>query len=357
MINSVIWGVCGFLSLLIAGCASAPDVTITYYLPKVATDFSITETVTCSGENEPIIVSTVAMAPAYSRDEKKPKQVRLSNLDGPFSDVDATFNLSPDGRLTGINSTQTGQGTTIVKSLVTLGSSIASTLRAANVRPVPPNAVAAACQKVKDLGKDKGVTLSFFLRETFPGDSVSEQIGPTPDSITLSKLVQPLLGTLCLRGAGSSALPVNVTYNGSPTAVVMLPVVQPALYHLSVSRLAPTVDQATDSCATPEAGLEMWSGDQAVPQRGAEYAVPIPKASLFGTQTIVLALHDSGAVTSLRYGKNNGLSGFADAATAVASQLKTETPADKASEVKGEADLIAQQQRLARCRANPANCT
>jgi hypothetical protein len=72
---------------------------------------------------------------------------------------------------------------------------------------------------------------------------------------------------------------------------------------------------------------------------------------------VVLALHDSGAVTSLKYGKINGISSAADAAHAIAGQLKKETAADTAAEVKGEADLIVQQQRLARCRTAPASCT
>ena len=86
------------------------------------------------------------------------------------------------------------------------------------------------------------------------------------------------------------------------------------------------------------------------------YVLPIPKAALFGKQSFSLALSEAGVITSVEYGKNTGAASVLNAAGAAATAQAPETTAAKAADVKAQADLIAQQQRLARCQANPAQC-
>lgn len=102
-------------------------------------------------------------------------------------------------------------------------------------------------------------------------------------------------------------------------------------------------------------GQSIWTGTIQVPLPQT-YLLPIPKAALFGKQSFSLSLSEAGAVTSVDYGKNTGAASALNAAGAIATAAAPETVAAKAAEVKAQADLIAQQQRLARCHANPAQC-
>ncbi len=86
------------------------------------------------------------------------------------------------------------------------------------------------------------------------------------------------------------------------------------------------------------------------------YLLPIPKAALFGKQNFALSLADSGAVTAIEYGKATGAAGPLNVLGAAATAAAPDSTAAKAAEVKAQADLIAQQQRLTRCQAHPAQC-
>ncbi|SEF25605.1 hypothetical protein ABL840_01685 [Variovorax sp. NFACC27] len=85
------------------------------------------------------------------------------------------------------------------------------------------------------------------------------------------------------------------------------------------------------------------------------FVLPIPKAALFGKQTFVLALAESGRVSTLGYGRTTGVPGAFNAATAAATAEITEDNAEAAA-LKAAADLIAQQQRFNTCKLKPADC-
>jgi hypothetical protein len=99
-------------------------------------------------------------------------------------------------------------------------------------------------------------------------------------------------------------------------------------------------------------GDSIWDTHIVIPQ-SATYKLPIPKAALFGKQTFTLAVSEAGAVTSVGYGKTSATAGVLNALGAIAAP---ETTAAKAAELKAEADLIAQQQRLVICQTKPSDC-
>jgi hypothetical protein len=103
-------------------------------------------------------------------------------------------------------------------------------------------------------------------------------------------------------------------------------------------------------------GSSIFSTNIALPQ-STTYELAIPKAAVFGKQSFSLTLAESGAVTSVDYGKLSGASGALNAATSAVGAAAPESTANKAAEVKSQADLIAQQQRLVRCQAQPDKCT
>jgi hypothetical protein len=98
----------------------------------------------------------------------------------------------------------------------------------------------------------------------------------------------------------------------------------------------------------------LWQGDFPVP-RDSCYLVPIPKAKLFGKQTIALELSPYGSITKLQYAKTAGTN---EALQAVTDVTKTLAPsaADQTTAINAQINLINAQRRLAACLANPAQC-
>jgi hypothetical protein len=107
-------------------------------------------------------------------------------------------------------------------------------------------------------------------------------------------------------------------------------------------------------------GDTIWEGELAVAQFGKDYSIPIPAPAIFGKQVLNAIFQESGALSSIQYMSNTGagqaLNVTNSALTALQTALQGETTAQKAANVKAEADLIAQQQRLAQCLANPTSC-
>ena len=65
---------------------------------------------------------------------------------------------------------------------------------------------------------------------------------------------------------------------------------------------------------------------------------------------------ESGALTSVQYATNTGAGQALNVAASALTALQGETTAQKVAAVKAEADLIAQQQRLVQCLADPPSC-
>lgn len=97
-------------------------------------------------------------------------------------------------------------------------------------------------------------------------------------------------------------------------------------------------------------------GSKSLPVPTTEtFVLPIPKAALFGKQTFVLSLAESGRISTLGYGRTTGVPGAFNAATAASTAEITEDNAGAAA-LKAAADLIAQQQRFNTCKLKPTDC-
>ena len=99
----------------------------------------------------------------------------------------------------------------------------------------------------------------------------------------------------------------------------------------------------------------LFKGNLFVPTPQSYY-LPIPTAALFGTQNLVLTIAESGLVTQIDYGKKTGLAGAANATNAILGAIAPESTSAKASDIKAQADVLAQQARLHRCMVNPTTC-
>ena len=101
-------------------------------------------------------------------------------------------------------------------------------------------------------------------------------------------------------------------------------------------------------------GQPIYSGTVTIPS-SRSYNLPIPKAALFGRQGFSLTLSEAGVITSIDYNKASGAAGSMNVVSGGAEAPAAGVSA-RAAETLARADLIAQQQRLAQCQVDPADC-
>jgi hypothetical protein len=104
----------------------------------------------------------------------------------------------------------------------------------------------------------------------------------------------------------------------------------------------------------PDRGV-LWETSVTVPET-ATWQAPVPRAALFGSRKFELSLSEAGRPLAIGYTGASGGSSAISAAAAAATAAADDSVLTEAAETKAEADLIAQQQRLVRCRANPETC-
>jgi hypothetical protein len=130
-------------AVLMTACASIPDVTASYYFPKAETQITIAQSLACNSDSTKVIsAAAVTAKTAYSSDYDidgngyvRKGQLRLADLNRAFSDTDISLNFTDDGRLAGINCSNTGQGSTLIKNTVSLASLIVPLVATAPTQP------------------------------------------------------------------------------------------------------------------------------------------------------------------------------------------------------------------------------
>jgi hypothetical protein len=340
------------LTGVLAGCASIPDVDYNYYLSKMNGVASIAQTISCAQDMQSMsIVNTPSFSATYAADlSRGPYHIGIRDIEGTFSgfaDSDVSFGFYDDGRLKSVNQSTTGQGEAAIKSIVSLGTTIVGlgVGRLAEAKPSPE------CEIVKswsDPGK-MSVSLSYRAEVNFPNNppaTPSITIEPGETSRELFSLLNknnrlPRFQLWIGRASdtGSRAVERSSGDGGSNGAYVNL-----TLQRVATVEVRITADQKS-----------IWQGNVPIPA-GQTYELPIPKAALFGGQKFSVSLSEAGAITAIDYSKTSGAAGAANAGVSIGTALTPETTANRAADLKAQADLIAQQQRLHRCQTNPANC-
>lgn len=124
---------CATAIALMAGCTYAPNVDMTYAMPKARTVVTVTQTIGCSSANYILSVASPQIATNYVPDYDAPSgKINFQAPDNWFVDTDTAVTLTDDGRLASINSSNTGEAGAVVKSLITLVSTVAR----ADTKPV-----------------------------------------------------------------------------------------------------------------------------------------------------------------------------------------------------------------------------
>lgn len=339
-------------ALGIASCASTPDVTVTYFLPKTTVNAKVTRTITCDAESNLILASSTVLTPVHAADISKPQTFDVSRLDGLFVNTTFSMDLTEDGRLKGVNTTSKGQAGEVVKTGIEL---LSSKLGLMNAPRYPEH-----CDLINKYKRDANGNVVRTETLTITYEGVAES---TPNSSAI-----PILKSTILDGRFNELLAL---------------IGQPMIKTGEASPIAPTVAQdRIDIKKYPTLAVRqmssvlytvMISGDETLPQFRSDklheqsllvampdastYSIPLPKSAAFGNTNFAVAMNESGAVTKLTYGSDSGAPQLIGAASAFPDKEADLTTAQRAAEIKAQADLIAQQARLVRCQAAPDACT
>lgn len=318
-----------------SGCSQTPTAKISYYAAKSSSSARLVRTLGCDKNNLPIVATTPTVTTTSSADTSKLLSLDLKALDGIVANSDIKLEFYADRRLKTVNATTTGQGEPILKSAISL-------LAAVLLEQSDDDPIIAKCQEFKKQFGEQTLTLIYVAEQPFDN---FEDVAFVPDtqSARYANQFRKLVGDACFRvTAATAAAPVTSVSNGSSA---MLQARQPAMIPAAVS-IGPV---GTCQVST------IWSGYVPVGQKGADYVIPIPSAAVFGKQVFAAAFDESGALTSIQYGKEVGAGAAINAAQSVFDALHT-TDTEKTAQLKAESDVISAQQRLVKCKTTPTSC-
>jgi len=360
--------------VMLTGCANGvPQGTLSYYLPKAETTLTVTQTLTCNATGDTLLqVVTVTPSTLYSSDTSRRKTITPRNISSSVNDADISFSFTDDGRLSGVNTSTTGQGGAIVKSALAVakvaGLVAAHTPPAMNAKSAC-TAIGVLVPKTKVDGPPPSVTITYVHSFGFDtstgavqlkdvgkvGSAFDPEFGITFASNAYFRALRPSIPKL-----GFDVAFVNSTKRAAPnwtdgnSADLTLPLNALATVNLAIRGLK---DDLTGVNREP-----IWNGEVLVPLTSDAdlINVPIPKPAFFGQRKFSLTLAPSGSVTKIGY-VSTGVSDSADTLGAIGSALlatpKELTVAQQAAALQAQSDLIFQQQRLANCQAKPESCT
>jgi hypothetical protein len=326
------------LSASISGCASLPDAKIRYYLPQTKVSFKVVRTISCDANNYLVISNVATPNVIHSADRKKKHEIQLSALKGTFSDSDVKVDFYEDGRLKDINTSSTGQGESILKTVISIA--VAAFGLDSGSKQYP-----AECAEIKKAGGDKPLTLTYAGDINVNAADAQEIPVEVTSRVYEKRSFWRVIGTVCavIKAKTVSELPTTyAAQKGEP----LLTLNQPAFLQIAVTA------GGENGCTS----ASIWDGEIAVAQLGTQYDLPLPKPALFGKEVLAVTFAESGALTGVQFSSNTGAGQALNVANAALAAEKGETTAQKAADVRAEADLIAQQQRLVQCLADPKNC-
>jgi len=328
-------GITGAL-LACAGCAQLPDATIRYYLARTTVSFKAVRTVACTADGKLVSATTVTPAVVHGADRAESLAIPLAHLKGRFVDGDLKVELYDDGRLKSVNATATGEAEPILKAAMTIAGT------AAAAAPLGALERKAACDVKAAGGKPR--TLTYEGEIDVSAGSGPQMLQPDADAQELLDAI----GGVCAYVEAVTPPPTALEYRRVPGDLVIR--VRPP----GVARVVVRTGNLASRC---RAEPPVWKGDITAAQlgKGHEYGLPVPRPPLFGKQVFAAAFQESGALSSVQYASTTGTGSALDTLGAAASGASAAAAA-KAAQLKAESDLIEQQERLVRCRADPASC-
>lgn len=320
---------------LSAACAHTPKVTLGYYLPRSEIHLKVDRVLACSKANRVVEVVAVTPTTRFVADRSKWRPISIADVDGSFADADLKFEFYEDGRLKAVNATTTGKGEDVLKSAISLMGMVAFD----ETRGTDP----ASCKTIRNLsGQAKALTLTYEGYIEIVGDG-TVPIEPIVSSAAAHKELAASMGGVC--AAIKTRMQANAPEISQRGEGARLMLVQPGAATITVT------SGGKNSCVEST----HWMGEVLAPQFGKEYALPIPKAAMFGKQVFEVSVGESGTLSSVKYGKETGANQALTVLNTALPELQ-KTTAEQTAEANEEADKIKALERLAKCRADPASC-
>ncbi|WP_158898741.1 hypothetical protein [Burkholderia sp. L27(2015)] len=264
------------LPIALGGCATLPNVTVSYYFPVMEIQYAITQSLTCDDDEKHLYTMAAVTAktiPAPDVDAGI-HTFSFQSVGGKTVDSDLAFNFNDDGRLLGINSSSTGEGGTIIKSVVGLAVAVAAVVPAAHGAPTAPasgtptksaaqidqDKITAACSYVAQYGV-------LFKQST--GDNAAAAGAPA----SAPKATQ--------KGGNTTA----AGQTGKPTKVLVL------TYSLSAKHIvqSPTLIEVVDDDGNG-AGLDVLKHPVAIPPDPDSFEAYTKLSGLFKTMKFELTV-------------------------------------------------------------------
>jgi hypothetical protein len=264
----------------------------------------------------------------------------LGLLNSALADTSFTAELLADGRLQGINVTETGKAGEIIKSVVSLVKLVIPGI------PFGPAAEARFPKLCEMIAKqpDKIVTLKY--EHTF------DPVKPTGEGylwiVPLAPESQHFLASAIAAGAELPPLQLRI---GRGT--VESPDIAPQGARADgVSFRYP----ARVNFVMSAAGVNLWDGSLPISQLGTAGWLPIARAPAFGKAKTEITLNDDGTLKKVAYGSETGTQAATDAASEVVGLLDGASDAERAAAAEAEVKRIKAERALLKCRADPTTC-
>lgn len=368
---------------MLSSCANMPPVTTTYVFPEARTALVVTQTLGCDKAATRLVsASNVVATTTYIGDPTRTAQISYGNFGGFGKDADLSVSLTSDGRLSGINSTTNGQGSTVVSGIVSLATAAATVAAAGLVDPGKQKAMKAAikadCKALAAYpaaggGASKVTTLTYSIDFKYDvasgsividpqdnpngyvaGSAKQMELIPDPGSQFIYSQLTLLAHAFTLRLDPGHVGPARAAavWEGhkdwadketAPKGYTLVKLNKVSTVGLTIEGPKPDFSGRTST----------WQGTSDVPL-DAYYSLPVPSGVLFGKQAFILSLADSGAITKLEYSSNSGASDALAAAGSIAKALPT--TATETQGLNDQSALIHAQQRLVVCQTDPTHC-
>ena len=324
--------------LALTGCAHLPDATVHYYLPKTDVSFKVVRVLTCDAKNNVLAADSIIPTVTHSADHALVRSVSLAQLKGAFSDSDVKFDFYDDGRLQGFNGVSTGQGEAILKTVISIAA-------AALPFDTPTISGSTVCADIKKVGDEKPLVLTYQGTIDL-GDKTAQELMPETSNVIVDQYkLQPAIGKVYATVLEQKAPAPRTSYK-TKEGDILLPLREPGLANVKVT----TGDDDTCTHNT------IWEEYLTVAQFGTPYDLPLPPAVIFGKRALGASFSESGALKTVQFTSETGTGQALNVLSAAQTATAGKTTAEKAAAIQAEADLIAQQQRLLQCLADPKNC-
>lgn len=371
-------------TFLLGGCASAPDINLGYYVPKVSSTLTTSATFWCTTDssNQYSLHQNVShsLKHKYSEDLENLYFINPDKIEGVFtsSEFSMTYNGSRLGSLT---AKSVGEGDKVIDAAIAAVGLFKSNVVVQGANSSDMNN---ACLDIKNHGtqvKLADSTIKIFATITNEMSISYKQISGAAKVVGHEfDCTDTSVEALCessdiYKADENSSINVNLfkKYIIPPKVKIKIGK-QPIIIQQYDSKCTSYTDQKYISCLTDEneivsrqprkvsISVENDSGNVllakvplAVPQYGKIFTLPIQHGALFGGTTSSITFAEDGTVKEIQYNTTGGTESLGTAVSKASDTLKTSSE-ERAAELKSEADLLYQKQRLEKCKVSPSTC-